>query len=166
MPSDKRSTPKDSPAGDDPFTQAMNQARSAVEDFTKLFSDLKLPPVPDMEALMTAHRRNMEALSSANRVALEGAQAVARRHMEIMQQMMAELTESLRALASAEAPQDKATKQAELLRQAYERAVAHTKELSELIQKSSVEALSVLNRRFAEAMEEVRALVDKAKKAG
>jgi phasin family protein len=159
MPSDSTRTPPGNP-----MAEAIAQARGAAEDFAKMFAEMKLPPVPDMEALMAAHRRNMEALSAANRVALEGAQAVARRHMEIMQQMMTELTESLRALASTDAPQDKAAKQAELLKQAYERAVAHTRELSELIQKSSGEALGVLNRRFAEAMEEVRDLMDKAKK--
>ncbi|MDA8251411.1 MAG: TIGR01841 family phasin [Rhodospirillales bacterium] len=142
----------------------MAQARSAAEDFSKLFSEMKLPPVPDMEALMTAHRRNMEALSAANRVALEGAQAVARRHMEIMQQTMAELTETIRSLAGADAPQDKAAKQADLLKHAYERAVANTKELSDLIQKSNGEAIGLLNRRFAEAMDEVKALMEKAKR--
>ena len=49
-------------------------------DFTKIFADMKMPAMPDMEAFMSAHRRNMETLSAANRVALEGAQAVARRH--------------------------------------------------------------------------------------
>lgn len=160
MPSDNRIPT------DNPLVQAMAQARSAAEDFTKLFAEMKLPPVPDMEALMAAHRRNIEALSAANRVALEGAQALARRHMEIMQQMMTELTESMRALASAEAPQEKAAKQAELLKQAYEHAVTNSRELSDLIQKSSGEALGVLNRRFSEAMDEVRALMEKAKKAG
>ncbi|HET9019851.1 MAG TPA: TIGR01841 family phasin [Acetobacteraceae bacterium] len=151
---------------DNPIANAMAQARSAAEDFTKLFSEMKLPPVPDMEALMTAYRRNMEALSAANRVALEGAQAVARRHMEIMQQTMTELTETMRALATVNAPQEKAAKQAELLKQAYEHAVANTRELSDLIQKSNGEALSLLNRRFAEAMDEVKALMEKAKTAG
>lgn len=153
-------------AADNPVAQAMAQARSAAEDFTRIFSEMKLPPVPDMEALMTAHRRNMEALSAANRVALEGAQAVARRHMEIMQQTMAEMTETMRTLASVNAPQDKAAKQAELLKNAYERAVANTRELSDLIQKSNGEALSVLNHRFAEAMDEIKTLMEKAKQAG
>ena len=159
MPSDSSFTPSDNP-----IAHAMAQARSAAEDFSKLFSEMKLPPVPDMEALMTAHRRNMEALSAANRVALEGAQAVARRHMEIMQQTMAELTETIRSLAAADAPQAKAAKQADLLKHAYERAVANTKELSDLIQKSNGEAIGLLNRRFAEAMDEVKALMEKAKR--
>ena len=63
-------------------------------DFTKLFAELKFPAMPDMDAFVAASRRNMETLAAANRVALEGAQAVARRHMEIVQQNMTELTEA------------------------------------------------------------------------
>ncbi len=161
MPSDSSFSSRDNP-----MAQAMAQARSAAEDFTKMFADLKLPAVPDMEALTTAYRRNMEALSGANRIALEGAQAVARRHMEIMQQTMAELTETMRAMASTDAPQAKAAKQAELLKQAYERAVANVRELSDLIQRSNSEAIALLNRRFMEAMDEVKGLMEKAKQAG
>lgn len=131
-------------------------------DFGKLFADVKLPVVPDMEAFVSASRRNMETLTAANKVALEGAQAVARRHMEIVQQSMGELTEAVRAMSSVEAPQAKAAKQAELLKQAYERAVSNMKELGDLIQQSNAEAVNLLNARFVEAMDEVKALADKS----
>jgi phasin family protein len=144
-----------------PFAGAMRQAKSATEEFTRMFADMKLPAMPGADALLSAHRRNFEALSAANRIALEGAQAVAKRHMEIMQQTMAELSESLRALAGAEAPGARAARQTEMLKRAYERAVANTKELGDLIQRSNGEALGLLNRRFAEAMDEVKQLVDK-----
>jgi phasin family protein len=132
-------------------------------DFTRLFADLKLPALPDMEAFVAASRRNMETFTAANRIALEGAQAVARRHMEIMQQGMAEMSEAVRSMATAEAPQVKAAKQAELLKLAYERAVANIKEIGDLIQRSNAEAIGLLNKRFAEAMDEIKALADKAK---
>jgi phasin family protein len=131
-------------------------------DFTKFFAEMKLPALPDMETLLAANRKNLETLGAANRVALEGAQAVARRHMEIVQSSMSELTDAMKALASADAPQAKAAKQAELLKQAYQHAVAHMKELSDLIQQSNAEALGLINRRFAEAMDEVKALAEKA----
>ena len=131
-------------------------------DFGKLFADMKVPAVPDMEAFVNASRRNMETLTAANKVALEGAQAVGRRHMEILQQSMADLTEAVRAMSSVEAPQAKAAKQAELLKQAYERTVANMKELGDLIQHSNAEAVNLLNVRFAEAMDEVKALADKS----
>jgi phasin family protein len=127
----------------------------------KVLGEFKVPAMPDMEALAAAQRRNIEALSTANRVALEGAQAVARRHMEIMQSSVAEMTEALKAFASAEAPQDKATKQAELAKATYEKAVANLQEIADLIQKSNSEAIAVLNKRFAEAMDEVKGLVRK-----
>ena len=132
-------------------------------DFTKFFADMKLPALPNMETFVTASRKNLETLTAANRIALEGAQAVARRHMEIVQSSMAELTEAMQALAGADAPQVKAAKQAELLKQAYQHAVTHMKELSDLIQQSNAEALSLINQRFAEAMDEVKALAEKAK---
>lgn len=144
---------------DTPFSQAVNQARKAAEDFTRLLSDLKLPAVPDVETLLAAHRRNLDTLSAANRIALEGAQTVARRHFEIAQQTMAELSETLRDLAApGEAPQAKAARQAELLRKAYERTVANTREISELIQRSNAEAMDLLNKRFLEALEEAKTL--------
>lgn len=133
-------------------------------DIFKMLADFKMPnapAMPDMEALATAQRRNIEAFSAANRVALEGAQAVARRHMEIMQASVAEMTEAMKAMASAEAPQDKAAKQAELAKSTYEKAVANMQELADLIQRSNSEAISLLNTRFAEAMEEVKKLVAK-----
>jgi phasin family protein len=133
-------------------------------DFSKFFADMKLPALPDMESFLAASRRNLETLSAANRVALEGAQAVARRHMEIVQSSMTELTEAMQALASTDAPQAKAAKQAELLKQAYQHAVAHMKELSDLIQQSNAEAMSLINQRFIEAMDEVKALAQKAAK--
>lgn len=153
-------------SGETPFAQAMGQAKSAAEEFTRMFAEMKFPAAPDTEALLGAHRRNMEALSAANRIAMEGAQAVAKRHMEIMQQTMAELTDSMRALATTEAPQAKAAKQAEMVKLAYEHAVANTRELSDLIQRSNREALEQLNKRFIDAMEEVKHLMGQGGKAG
>ncbi|GLR65733.1 hypothetical protein GCM10010909_04110 [Acidocella aquatica] len=130
-------------------------------DFTKLFKDMKTPAMPDMEAVLAAHKRNLEALSEANRVALEGAQAVARRHMEIMQSTMSGLTETLKDISVSDAPAARAAKQADMLKQAYENAVSNTRELGDLIQKANSEAMEKLNHRFSEAMTEMKALFKK-----
>ena len=130
-------------------------------EFSRMFADMKFPAMPDMGAFVTATRRNMDVLAAANRVAMEGAQAVARRHSEIMQQSMAEMAEAMQSLSTNEPPQAKAARQAELLKQAYEHAVANMKELHDLMQKSHEEAMGLLNRRFAEAMDEVKTLAGK-----
>ncbi|MEI7710146.1 MAG: phasin family protein [Rhodospirillales bacterium] len=130
-------------------------------EFTKLFASMKMPAAPSMDAFVAASRKNMETIAAANRIAMEGAQAVAKRHMEIMQQGMAEMTAAMQTMALPEDPQAKAAKQAELLKQAYEQAVGNIKELGDLIQRSNAEAVGLLNARFAEAMEEVKALTGK-----
>ena len=144
---------------------AMDAGMAKMAEFSKMFTDMKVPGMtgmPDMEAFLSAHRRNMEVLTAANRVALEGAQAVARRHMEIMQQTMSEMTDTMRDLSSPDSPQAKAAKQTEVMKASYERAVAHMKELADLIQRANGEALGMLNQRFAEAMDEVKMLAAKA----
>ena len=132
-----------------------------------MLADFRMPAMMDMDALAAAQRRNLEALSAANKVALEGAQAVARRHMEILQSSMTEMTEAMKSMSSGqETPQAKAARQAEMLKSAYEKAVGNMKEVADLIQKSNSEALNLLNRRFAEAMDEVKALVNKSGQQG
>jgi phasin family protein len=142
--------------------RATEASMAGMAEFTRMFSDMKFPAMPDMDAFLAAHRRNMETLSAANRVALEGAQTVAKRHMEIVQQTMQEMTETIRQLSSPESPQVRAAKQAELVKQAYERAVSHMRELGDLIQRSNGEAIAMLNQRFAEAMDEVKSMAQKS----
>jgi len=134
---------------------------SVAEQFSKRIAEMQLLTMPDIDAMTTAHRRNMEALSAAYRAAIEGAQAVARRNGEIMRQAMAEMEEAVKAVASTQAPEEKAAKQVELLKAAYQHAVANMKELSELIQKANAEALGFLSRRFSEGMDEVKVLMER-----
>jgi len=126
-----------------------------------MFGEMKVPAMPDMEVVLAAHKRNLEALSEANRVALEGAQAVARRHMEIMQNTMTTLSETMKDLTETDTPAARAAKQTDLLKQAYENAVSNTRELGDLIQRSNTEAMGKLNHRFSEAMSEMKALFKK-----
>lgn len=131
-------------------------------DMMKMFADFRLPAMPDMTVLAAAQRRNLEALSAANRVALEGAQAVARRHMEIMQASMTDMTQAMTGMAAPAAdPKEAAARQIEALKAAYEKAVANIREVADLIQKSNAEALALLNTRFAEAMEEAKQMAAK-----
>jgi phasin family protein len=133
-----------------------------ADEMMKIFGSLKVPSLPDFQALAEAQKRNLEALTAANKLAMEGAQAVARRNMEIMQQVMGEMSQAVQSLAIADgSPQDKASRQADMMKTAYERAVANMQEIAELIQKSNGEALNVLNQRFSEALEEVKGLVNK-----
>lgn len=142
--------------------QGGRYGRTGQPDFASLFADLKLPSLADVEPLMRAYQRNMEALSAANKVALEGAQAYARRHMEIVQQSLAELTQTMQVLAAPGSPQEKSAAQVERMKQSYERAIRNMKELGELVQRANNEAIQLLTQRFAEAMGDVREMMSRS----
>jgi len=139
----------------------VDAGKAQMAEFTKMFTDVKMPVMPgmpNMDGFLALHRKNLEVLTAANKVALEGAQTVARRHMEIMQETMQEVSETMRDMTTAESPQVKAAKQTEMMKVSYERAVNHVKELADLIQRSNGEALNMLHTRFTEAMDEVKTL--------
>jgi phasin family protein len=132
---------------------------SPQDEFMRIFTEMKLPAMPDMSAITEAHRRNIEALTNANRLAMEGAQAVARRNMEIMQAALGEMNEAIRAITSDESPQAKAARQAEMMKSAYEKASANMREIADLIQKSNSEAMEVLNGRVTAALDELKGMM-------
>ena len=115
----------------DPFSFKPNM------DMSKIFAEFRLPAMPDMSALAKAQQKNLEAISAANKVALEGARAVAERHMEIVQQSVAEMQDAMRSMANPADIQEQAAKRAEMAKATYERAVGQMQELADLIQKSS-----------------------------
>lgn len=138
-----------------------NQGFNA-DEMMRIFSSMKMPSMEHFHALAEAQKRNMDAMVAANRVALEGAQTIARRNLELMQQTMGEMAEAMKGLTSLDGtPATKAAQHADVMKAGYERAMTSMKELADLIQKANGEALEVLNRRFTEAMEEMRRMMQK-----
>ena len=128
-------------------------------DVTKMLGDVKIPGF-DMQAVMDAQRKNIEALTAANQTAVQGMQAVAQRQAEILSQSMNEVSSIAQQLAgSASNPQEMTAKQAELVRKAFEQALANARELAEMVSKSNTEAFAIINKRVTESMQELKTLV-------
>ena len=132
-------------------------------DITKMLADFKVPGV-DVEAMVAAQKRNIEALTEANQVVIAGAQAVMKRQAEILQASM----EQARAIASEimvpGSPEAKVAKQAEVVQTAFQAALANMKELAEMATKSNTEAANVIGKRVSESLEEIKAAVVKVAK--
>lgn len=133
---------------------------SKMMDFSKMFGDMRLPGV-DVETLVNSQRKNIDALTAANRLAVEGVQAVIKRQMEIVRQTAEELQSATKAVTSANAPQEKATKQTELAKEAFERTLANMRELAEMMAKANNDAFELLNKRFSQQMDELRDAIAK-----
>jgi phasin family protein len=133
-------------------------------DITKYMGDFKVPGL-DVESLVSSQRRNIEALTQANRLAYEGLQAVLKRQAEILRQTMDEVSQVTKDISEPGAPQDKAAKQTELAKDAFERSLSNMRELAEMIAKANSEAFDLLNKRFTQNLDEMRdAFVKTAKK--
>ena len=128
-------------------------------DMSKMLGDVKIPGF-DMQAVMDAQRKNIEALTAANQAAVQGVQAVAQRQAEILSQALNEISSVAQQLASASSnPQELSSKQAELARKAFEQALANARELAEMVSKSNTEAFAIINKRVTESLQELKTLV-------
>ena len=132
-------------------------------DVSKVLGDFKVPGV-DFDAIMASQRKNIEAVTAANQLAVEGLQAVLRRQAEIVRASVEEAGTYVNQVVAAGSPEEKAAKQAELVKIAFEKSLSNIKELAELVAKSNTEAADVLSKRVSESLDEVKAAIAKAKK--
>ena len=133
-----------------------------ADEFSKLAGNYKMPTV-DVEAVMASQRKNIEALTAANKAAAEGMQKVSARQAQILQESLDEATKAFADLGKGN-PSEAASKQAELYKVAFEKALANMQELADMVSKSSTEATTVVNERISESLEEIKALSKKLSK--
>jgi phasin family protein len=127
-------------------------------DVNELLAQFKVPGV-DINALMEARRKDIEALVTANRQAYEGMQLLAHRQAEMLKEAMTEWQAATEGMMSGKSPGTGAAKQAELGKQTFEKALANMRELAEIATKSQSEAWEVVTRRFHENLEEIKKLM-------
>lgn len=129
-------------------------------DLSGMMNTVKLPGV-DVQALMAAQAKNIEALTQANKAAIDGMQALAKRQMEILNQTMTETAKVVSTMSPLGDPRDKAAQQTELAKAAFEQAIANMRELAEMVQKSNREAADIITQRVSAGLEEVKQLATK-----
>lgn len=127
-------------------------------DVSKMFVDMNVPGV-DWQAVMASQQKNISALTEANQRIFQGAQAVMQHQAEILQKSMTELTAASQEMMTEGDPQAGAQKRFDLAKSSFEAAVANMQELAEVAGKSNGEALEIINKRAAEAFEEIKAVI-------
>lgn len=134
-----------------------------ADEFTKMAGNYKMPSF-DVEAVMASQRKNIEALTAANKAAAEGMQQVSARQAQILQETLDEASKTFADFSKAGNTTDAASKQAELYKVAFEKALANMSELADMVAKSSTEATTVVNARISESLEEIKDLSKKLSK--
>ena len=126
----------------------------------KLLSELKIPGV-DMHALVASQQKNLSALADANRQVLAGAQEIVRKQADHIRQAVTEAAQAAKSAATSPAAKDFATHQVEMTKHALDKAVGHLQEVAEIAAKAHAQAADTVNKRVAEGLEELRALLQK-----
>jgi phasin family protein len=139
------------------FTQFYTDFNRGFAEYGKLFGNGKLPAF-DIDAMIAAQRKNVEALTAANQVAFEGVQTIAKRQIEFARKAAEELSQVAKEMTAAGTPEDKLGRQAALAKEAFETAVANLRELSGIAQKANSEAVDLLSKRVVENLDEVKSV--------
>ena len=116
----------------------------------------------DVEALIAAQRRNVEALTAANKAAVDGARALAAVQIEFVRGAVDEYATVWSELLAVKDPKVGVAKQAELTKAAYESSLANLRELGEIATKAQFETFEALNSRVIEGFGELQTLAKKA----
>lgn len=125
-------------------------------DMNKLFESMNMPGV-DAQAMIELQRRNMDALIAANQAAAAGYQDFFRKQVAIFEETMATAQAQIASMRENAGPEG-ASKQAELYKAAFEKALANMTELAEAAKKANEEAFAIVSARVQESIAELQAM--------
>ena len=131
---------------------------SLFGDFSKLIEEFKLPGI-DLNALMEARRKDIDALAAANRTALEGIQSLNQKQAEILRATM----DQLQSIVKTAAGSATSASTGEIVQQALQKAFLSMRELAEVAYKSQSDAFAVVSQRAQENIQEVKGLLQPKK---
>ena len=136
----------------------------APQNFTDMFKNLgeqlKIPSF-DMTKIMEHQQKNLEAMTKSWQAMAGGASEIANKQRAIFEAAVKDVTAMVQEYKPGGSPQDIMAKQAEFAKKAMEAAIANTRDIAELVQKSSTEAFKIVQDRMKESYEEIRTSVEK-----
>jgi phasin family protein len=133
-----------------------------MEMFKNLGDQLKIPSF-DMNRIMEHHQKNLEAMTKSWQAMATGAGEVANKQRAIVEEAVKDVTAMVQEYKPGGSPQEVMAKQTEFAKKAMEAAIANTRDIAELVQKSSTEAFKIVQDRMKEWYEEIRTSVEKKK---
>ena len=139
----------------------MTAAPQSLNDmFAKLGEQLRIPSV-DMTLIMEHHQKNLAAMTRSWQAMASGATAVAQKQREVLESSIREVSDMVRGYQPTGSPQEMFAKQAEFARRAMDAAIANTRDIADLMQKSGAEATRIIHDRMKESYDEIRSSVER-----
>ena len=136
----------------------------APQNFTDMFKNLgeqlKLPQV-DVSRIIEHHQKNLDAMTKSWQAMASGATEIANKQRAIFEAAVTDVTEMAKEFKPGGSPQEIMAKQTEFAKKAMEAAIANTRDIAELVQKSSSEAFKIVQDRMKDSYDEIKASVEK-----
>lgn len=129
-------------------------------DFSKMWGEFRVPAV-DVESLMAAQQRNVDALSSASKLAVEGLQQVAQRQAELLRDAFEQSSEAAQQYARLSTAEERLAQQAKYAKAAFKTGLDNAREISGMVTRTATEAAEIVNNRIIEGLDEMEGLVVK-----
>jgi phasin family protein len=137
---------------------------SKIMDISKMMGEFKMPGF-NMDALMAAQRKNIEAMTALNQAAFESMQSIAHRQAELARQTWEDTSNLMNAIMSPPTPEEKVVRQAEASKAAVEKCMANAREIGETVAKCNYQAMETVSNRLSEGIEELRGIIRSTKAA-
>lgn len=134
------------------------------QNFTDMFRKMGEQfhmPAFDMTKIMEHHQKNLDAMARSWQAMAGGANEIAKKQREIFEAALKDVTAMMQEYKPGGSPQEVMAKQSEFAKKAVEAAIANTRDITELVQKSSAEAFKIVQDRMQESYEEIRSGLDK-----
>lgn len=136
----------------------MPDTTSYIEMLRKFGSDLGLPKL-DVDKLIEAQKKNIDALGQSAQVAAQGAQSVVQKQREVLEAGLREAATLAHGFQPLGKPQDNLALQTEFAKKVFEIAVKGAQESASTARQSTTEAVKIIQDRVKESFEEIRASV-------
>ncbi|MGC1563519.1 MAG: TIGR01841 family phasin [Bradyrhizobium sp.] len=142
----------------------MTDSNSYLDMFRKFGSDLGLPKL-DVEKLLEAQKKNLDALGRSAKVAAQGVQSVAQKQREVLEAGLREATSLAREYKPLGKVQENLALQSEFARRVFDIAVKGAQDSTATARQSTTEAVKIIQDRMKESFEEFRDSVGRNKSA-
>ena len=129
-------------------------------DFTKMWADMKMPEF-NVDAMVSAQQKNIEAMNLANKMVVDSWQGFAKKQAELWQAAVQDTGVLAQDVASAKEPTDKVAKQAAFVKTAFENGLSSAREAQEIAAKTANKTVDIVSKRWAEGLDEVVTYVEK-----
>jgi phasin family protein len=116
-------------------------------DLPRLLESYRVPGM-DLSRLLEREQGNIDSLRQANEAVVEGWQSLAARQAEIFSESMTRWQQAMERSLSGRQPS--ADEQAELLREGFEQALEHMREMAEIAAESQTRAYDIIRQRLEE----------------